>query len=156
MKTVRLAGIFDDVFNPTQADLEAIHTYVVGLKSKNPTPAASTLITLFEKWYASLGVTDWFLDVDTLQEARRRRDAIDEANNAKRDYSTSAAGYIPGVGKIEGSAPGGGLAAGLRHATGTETGGDPEPGPDLGLGLKIGAGVLAVALVTLLILSRKV
>lgn len=154
----KLAGIFDDIVNPTKQDLEAIHTYVIGLKSKNPPPAASTLISLFEKWYASLGVTDWFLDEDTLQEARRRRDAIDEAMNQKRDYTNAAPGYMPGLlgpVKVQGLPPGGTLVTGIRHATGTEVEGDPDPGPNVSLGLKIGAGVLVAALATLLILSRR-
>lgn len=153
----KLAGIFDDVFNPTKQDLEAIHTYVIGLKSKNPPPAASTLIGLFEKWYNSLGVTDWFADLDTLKEAQRRRNAIDEAMGQKRDYSTSAASFTtdPFTPSYSGPPAGGNLVTSLRHASGTEAEGDPEPGPNLGLGLKIGAGVLVAALATLLILSRR-
>jgi hypothetical protein len=73
-------SLFDDVFNPTKADLEAIYQYV---RSRRPDavgkPAALAAIVSFESWYQGLGLADAVLDAETLKEAKRRREAVNAA-----------------------------------------------------------------------------
>jgi hypothetical protein len=76
-------GAFDDLINPTSSELEAIYAYVRAQRPKTKAhPAALPLIESFESWYQGLGITDWAFDVETLNEAKRRRNAINAALEA--------------------------------------------------------------------------
>lgn len=71
-----------DVLNPTQADLKAIYDYVNSrqpdaVKTKNV--KALSLIQQFQGWYQNLGPLDQIFDVETLNEAKRRRNDINTA-----------------------------------------------------------------------------
>jgi hypothetical protein len=75
-------SISEALLSPLQADLKAIYEYVNSLqpeafRSKNQ--PALTLIQDFQAWKQNLGPLDKLFDQETLNEAKRRRNAINAA-----------------------------------------------------------------------------
>jgi hypothetical protein len=76
------ASISDAILSPLQQDLKAIIVYVnerqpEAVRTRNA--SALALIQNFQGWYQNLGPLDHVFDQETLNEAKRRRNAINTA-----------------------------------------------------------------------------
>lgn len=141
-------GLFTDLVSPTSQDLTAIDTYVNGLKGQSLPDKAKSLVDDYIQWEANRGAVDWLFDADALNEAKRRRDAIDAARGAARVYDPSTQGKSAFPGQLTDaglppSAPG--VAELARKVA--DTPGDVLPGIGLGVGAIIAAALAVLLLV---------